>query len=416
LVELPTQSAVLWRVEKWPLKGALTHFETEGLAPTSGALRFVASSWLSGDIDLREAESFVTGDEGGQRPATKKASRYAQIGGGAASGALARRAAAGGFGTANGGGVVRGLDDDEVGDNDPSTTALARARALVARAENANYKEPSGVQARANRQTVLPANLVEQAMKPGAEGSQAMRLLELQALQAMAAGASRGGGVNPPTDMDFEDLFSGGNGSDLESGGVNMPNGMVTMERVLRAVKKDPERWNLAFDAFLKRHMYADVTGGSYSLFDYLLKRVHFGQDQHDLEKFMHILAAMHALYQRGPEAHEHLGAAIIQAFKACDQYQRDRSWLLAWQWVDLQDPRPGRFRRGLAHPSEFAASLRYVREIQTMESQLAVAKGGGKKGQKGTPKGGAAGDEGADGAGEGEGDGKGAKNRRGHQ
>jgi hypothetical protein len=204
MVELPTQSAVLWRAEKWPLKGALTHFET----------------W----------------------------------------------------------------------------------------------------------QSVLPATLVEQAMKPGAEGSQAMRLLGLQALQAMAAGASGGGGVNPPTDMDFGDLFSGGNGSDLVSGGVNVPNGRVTMERVLRAVKKDPDRWNLAFDAFLKRHMYADVTGGSYSLFDYLLKRVHFGQDQHDLEKFMHILAAIHALYQRGPEAHEHLGAAIIQAFKACDQYQRDRS------------------------------------------------------------------------------------------
>ncbi len=86
------------------------------------------------------------------------------------------------------------------------------------------------------------------------------------------------------------------------------------------------------------------------------------------MEKVLHLLCHLHSLHRQGPDQHEALGAAIGQAYKACEQRQRDGDWTLGWIWTGVPDPRPtGPYARSLAHPSEHAAGLAYLRELHAL-------------------------------------------------
>ncbi len=82
----------------------------------------------------------------------------------------------------------------------------------------------------------------------------------------------------------------------------------------------------------------------------------------------MHLFGHLHSLHRQGPDQHEALGAAIAQAYKACEQRQRDGDWTLGWIWTGVLDPRSqGLYARSLARPSEHTAGLAYLRELHAL-------------------------------------------------
>ena len=127
---------------------------------------------------------------------------------------------------------------------------------------------------------MLPADLVSAALEPGEAGQRAMRLLELQALQQM--GNSRRSDASGGR-VDFDDLLGDlGNateGGSSSSGSISMPRGAAGLDRVHRAIARDPEAWVAWFDNELKKELFADVSGAPHSLFDYVVHRMRFGQD-----------------------------------------------------------------------------------------------------------------------------------------
>ena len=233
-----------------------------------------------------------------------------------------------------------------------------------------------------------------------------MRLLELQALERMCAG--RQGSAREPDDFQgmLDSLISGdvGQGDDGEVG-LRQPKGTMSMQKVLKLIERFPGAWTKEFDDQLKKKLWSDTTGQPYSLLDYVFKRMRFGNDQGDLERVAHMLCMMYGIYKRGPDHHDALGAFIIQCFKATEQATKDKDWTLAWQWTGLEDPRPRRFTRGLAHPAEFAASVAYLREMQTLQTHLDAARKGRGRGKGKDGEGGqddSAADGGAPGGGKG--------------
>ena len=113
---------------------------------------------------------------------------------------------------------------------------------------------------------------------------------------------------------------------------------------------------------------------------DYTLRRIEWSKNDEDLEKFAHILSAMHACHRKGPEHFWELGAQIAQAYKAIEQRQRDGEWTVAWSWTGLVNPRPSKtYQRGLALPGEFAASVANLREMQTLSTYRSQLNKGGR-------------------------------------
>ena len=129
------------------------------------------------------------------------------------------------------------------------------------------------------------------------------------------------------------------------------------------SIRINPTRWCDSFDIEVRRNLWADVTGGPWSLHEYVLRRMPFTARQEDLERTAHILAALHSTHMRGPEAHALLGAQIRQAFKAVEQAARDGAdWTLPWLWVGQPDPRPGRFSRSFTDAAEYSAGIGHLR------------------------------------------------------
>ena len=69
------------------------------------------------------------------------------------------------------------------------------------------------------------------------------------------------------------------------------------MQRLRRAFEANPEAWNKIFDDTIERSLGSDIAGSSWSLFDYILKRVQFQKQDEDLEKFLVLLANLHAIH-----------------------------------------------------------------------------------------------------------------------
>jgi hypothetical protein len=192
-----------------------------------------------------------------------------------------------------------------------------------------------------------------------------MQLLQqLNALEKLSNNANaRGAGSS-------DDPFSLFDSSDSSEGNLRT-RGTEGLDRIRRGIANNPEAWNRHFDDEIMRQCFAHVTGGSWSLYDYVLKRIQFTKEQEDLERVTHMFCALHAQHRLGPENHEALGATLRQCFKAVEQAARDKSdWTLAWLWCNMPDPRPRqRYARGLAHPAEHSAGIAYLRELSTLQN-----------------------------------------------
>ena len=223
--------------------------------------------------------------------------------------------------------------------------------------------------------------LIAQALSGGDGASAALRLAELQVLQQLA-GALQGKRSDPASQAEM--LFGGGlAGDEAEgSGAASAPRGTANLLRVRQNVQRYPDAWWGYFNDQVQEALGTTYTGLPWSLQDYIEKRMRFTTDQEDEQRFAYILARMHALAMRGPDAHPELSALIAQSFKALEQKTRDRQWGLAWVWTGLPDPRPhGVFHRGLTHPIEHAAGIAYLRELQTLQSHRQGLLGGGGAG-----------------------------------
>jgi hypothetical protein len=221
------------------------------------------------------------------------------------------------------------------------------------------------------------AAMTARALAGGPGADTALRMLELQTLQQLAASLSRRPGNHNP---DVEELFGAGDGDGDDTVGVRMTRGSEGLGRVLRNIERHPGLWNAHFDSTVKRTLQSDITGAPWSLLEYTLRRVQFGRGHQDddMERVMHLACNLHALHRRGPEHHEALGAAIGQLYKSLEQRQRDSDWTLAWLWTGLPDPRPSMiYGRTLAHPAEHAAGIAYLKEMHTLAAHRALIAAG---------------------------------------
>ena len=316
---------------------------------------------------LSAPEAALTARGSGQAPATAAAPAPPRAARGRGQGSLLGPATADGFGGACGG--------------DPAAAARQRLGDLL-RARGANSAPEPESRAPARGGAAFPPELLAAATEPGDAGTRAMRLLELQVLQELA-GSVKGGGADGDA-IDFDEM------ADPETdmpGGVRAQKGTASMERIRRVIEKHPERWCRFFDQMIEQMLYAHLTNPPWSPYDYVLGRVRCQPEQEDLQRFLHPLASMHAVHRQMPGSHWALNAFTGQAFKACEQAIKDKDWTLGWRWTGLPDPRPNRrFAQGLTHPSEHAAGLAYLRELQTLEQHrlLLSGKGPGKGDGKG--------------------------------
>lgn len=220
-------------------------------------------------------------------------------------------------------------------------------------------------------------DLMARAMSgaPGADA--ALRLLELQTLQQIASSVGRRRAPGAPADLD--DLFVATDVPEADEGlSMRTAKGSESLNRILRNIEKHPELWNAHFDQSIRRTLRADVTGSPWSLLEYTIRRVHFAKQDEDMEKVLHLLCHLHALHRMGPDHFQSLGAAIGQCYKACEQRQRDGDWTLGWVWTGVPDPRPSAlYARTLAHPSEHAAGLAYLRELHTLAAHREMVAAG---------------------------------------
>ena len=293
-------------------------------------------------------------------------------------------------------GVGYGLVPGQRSPMDAATSARERALALLGR--HGAPMAPPGLADRGRRVRAAPAgaaalpgppdpggadgdvdDLVVKALS-GAPGSDtALRVPELQTLQKLVAtlAGRRAGGAETG---DLDDLFASVDGGEAGDGGpsVRLTKGSESLGRILRNIEKFPELWNAHFDLSVKRTLRCDVTGAPWSLLDYTQRRVHFSPRDEDVEKVIHLLCHLHAVHRMGPDHHQALGAAICQCYKACEQRQRDGDWTLGWVWTGIPDPRPSPlYARTLAHPSEHAAGLAYLKELHALAAhRVALAAG----------------------------------------
>ena len=251
-----------------------------------------------------------------------------------------------------------------------AAAARERARGLLGQ-HGVPAQAPQALpQGRAQPQQANLDALLQQATGGGADAATALRLLEIQALQAAAEALSgRRGRQDQVADLDG--LFEGMAGeTDTDGvGPVRLTRGSESMQRVLRNIERHPELWNQHFDTSVWRTLRADITGAPWSLLDYVGRRMYFRREDDDLERVTHIFCHLHALHRAGPDQHAALGAAITQGFKALEQRMRDGVWTVGWLWTGIPEPRPGPMTRSLAHPAEHAAAIAYVRELQTLQT-----------------------------------------------
>ena len=103
----------------------------------------------------------------------------------------------------------------------------------------------------------------------------------------------------------------------------------------------------------------------------------------------MHMLAAMHAVHRRGEAHFWELGMLLDQCFKASEARLRDRDWTVGWALTGLPDPRPQPLaERGLSHPSEYAAGIARLKEMQALANYRATLGGQQPAPAKGQSKG----------------------------
>ena len=252
--------------------------------------------------------------------------------------------------------------------SDPSGAAAA-ARNQAAEVlkkfgeQTAMPPEPGPIQ-KATDASKVSAELIDVAKGSGPQAEKATQLLQLEALQKILERSEKGSS-NDSSDLD---ALVGLDSALDEAGNLALPRGSQSIERIADSMRKYPGRWNKALDLRIYQALGSHISGGAWSLWQYTRDRIRIAQDQEDDEKYLYMFSALHALHRQGPDSHEALGSLINQCYKATEQKVKDREWTMAWLWTGLPDPRPsGRFERGLGHPSEYAANLSYMRELNTL-------------------------------------------------
>ena len=230
--------------------------------------------------------------------------------------------------------------------------------------------EAEGV-AKAGKARTSDLDLEEAVARGGDAAMAALQLATLQTLRDLQNGKKN----DKAEDLDLDDLLLLGASVGADGGAegmatINGTRGVAGMMRLHDGVDKYPEKWSQAFDNSVQQAVDPSGTGLPWSLDLYGQRRIvwHQGPGGEDLERFFAMLAHLHALDRQGK--HTLVGAKIGQFVKAIEQVNLSKGrWEAAWLFTGLPDPRPKRrLDAGLAHPAEFAASVSYLREINTLD------------------------------------------------
>ena len=250
-------------------------------------------------------------------------------------------------------------------------SAMNEARAALG-ASVADRAPPEGTP-RNNPERPGDTALREMVQRGGASADRALQVAMLDALERISGRSGRTAGSPASDDVTLDDLLFGGGGGDLDGALRGLQSrGAGSLLRLGQAITREPEKWIEHCNLAAEKALGADVTGQPWSMEAYGRQVLKFGRlVEH--ERMWCLLASLHTLHRRGPSAFSLMGAKIGQYLKAVEtSVACGGNWEMAWLYTDLPEPRPrGRPGRGLAHPTEFAAGVSYLREMRALEDAL---------------------------------------------
>eukprot|EP00971_Amphidinium_carterae_P285719 5673079-Amphidinium_carterae.2 len=228
----------------------------------------------------------------------------------------------------------------------------------------------------------------------GATDQQAINLALVEALDRIGRGRRSG----EEMEESFDEILNSGE-ADIDSLKLTGARGAAAMAKIARSIERDPERWIQHLDLQAYRACGSEETGLPWSMALYGERHIRFGKlETH--ERAWHMLSSLHSLSRTGQWTL--LSARLGQYLKALEQsVSCGGSWGLAWPLTGLAPLRGG--GQGLAHHSEYAAGIAYLKDMSALNDAMRKSEtpgapsggssppgtGGGKaggRGRKGPP------------------------------
>ena len=221
------------------------------------------------------------------------------------------------------------------------------------------------VEHRPGRERAVDAELKVAVAKGGADAQMAVNLAIIDALERVGQRSGLG-------DEDLiGDFFAHDNPLDPDATKASTSHGARSLAQLSRAVERNPERWIAQVDQAAARALGADHTGLPWTMELYADRMIRF-RNEH-LERTWAFLAHLHGLSRRGE--HLLLAARLGQFLKATElAAQCNGSWKLAWAMTSLPEVRScsaGSVGKGLAMPAEYAATVAWLKDQQTLETAM---------------------------------------------
>ena len=229
------------------------------------------------------------------------------------------------------------------------------------------------------RERRVDLDLRQAVAKGGADAQVAVNLAIIEALERV--------GHKGVSDEDIiGEFFAQDNPFDPETTKASASHGARSLAHLSRAVERMPEKWISQVDHAAARALGSDLNGLPWTMELYADRMLRF-RNEH-LERTWAFLAHLHGLSRRGE--HLLLAARIGQFLKATElATQCNGSWKLAWALTSLPEVRScaaGAVGKGLAMPAEYAATVAWLKDQQTLEAAVKKAEPEGKAKSPGFP------------------------------
>eukprot|EP00971_Amphidinium_carterae_P147226 2917509-Amphidinium_carterae.1 len=203
-------------------------------------------------------------------------------------------------------------------------------------------------------------------MRGGPDGQTAVNLALVEALERISG---KGSGA-ADTDDPFADLLGGVDGT--ASDGERKTRGAEQLVKLARSIEQSPEKFIAQLDLAAAKACGALNTNLPWTMELYGERNIKFGRLEGH-ERTFAMLAHLHGLARSGQ--HALLSARIGQFLKATElAVQCGGAWKLAWLLTGLPEVRSqsaSMLGRGLGMPSEYAATVSYLKDLHTLETAI---------------------------------------------